>query len=96
MIKKDELLQIAVSLADYHGYTNVNRDNIAQAADVSTGTVTNYLGTMKQLRRAIIRKAIRTENHVVISQALVAKDPLTKKLSTKHREAALRGMGLIE
>jgi AcrR family transcriptional regulator len=88
-IHKHGILLAAVELAAISGYASVTRDGIADRAGVAMGTVTNKLGTMKQIRRAIIRHAIRTDNMVIIAQAVVAKDPLAEKIDTVLRRRAL-------
>ncbi len=91
-IKKHDILLVALNLAENIGYTKVTRDSIARAAKVAMGTVTNQLGTMKQIRRSIIRQAIRTQNLTVIAQALVNKDPLVSKLDPELRRNALESI----
>ena len=89
MSKCDKLLEVAITLSEKHGYDKITRDQISAAGGVSTGTVTNTLGTMKQMRRKIIRHATRTGNNVIIAQAIVNREPYASKLSPEARQAAL-------
>ena len=91
-IKKHDVLLAAVELAAISGYLRVTRDAIADRAGVSMGSVTNYLGTIKQIRRAIVRHAIRTEHLVIIAHAIVNKDPLTNKVNKTLRARAMESV----
>ena len=72
--RKDELLDTALSLARLVGYANVQRADLAERCACSTGTVSKYFGTMKQLKRAIISAAIAREDLTVIAQGIVARE----------------------
>ena len=90
-IDRQHIMNVAVSLAQEYGYQNITRDQIAETAAVSTGTVSNALGTMRQARRKIMRHALRTKNHKIVAQGIVVGDPLPqKKLSVKERRHILR------
>lgn len=73
-VRKDQLLTVALSLAAVHGYARLTRDQIAAGAGVSAGLVSQSFGTMTNLRRDIVRAAVRTENLPVLGQALAAID----------------------
>lgn len=91
-IAKHELLLDAIALAEIHGYNKVTRDGIAAKSGVAMGTVTNQLGTMQQLRRAIVRYAVRTENLAIIAQAVALRDPLVKKIDAGLKQRALASL----
>lgn len=59
LIKKEHILTVALRLAKEEGYDNLLRDRIAQEAGVATGTLNLYFGTMIQLKRALIRRAVQ-------------------------------------
>ena len=52
------ILEAAIRLCRVEGYTRITRDDIAAAAGCSTGLVSRYLGTMPQMRRTIMRRAV--------------------------------------
>jgi AcrR family transcriptional regulator len=87
--KKQTLLNVAINLALTKGYTNVTRDEIAAKSGAAMGTVTNVLGTMAQVRRSIVRHAIRTEMLTIIAQAVIAKDKLIKKVDQDLKNRAM-------
>jgi AcrR family transcriptional regulator len=91
-VKKHDLLVHALELAQVHGYNKVTRDGIADRSGVAMGTVTNQLGTMQQLRRSIVRHAIRTENLAIVAQAVALKDPLVKKIDQDLKQRALASL----
>ena len=86
------LLDIAIELAEKHGYDKITRLQISRAAGVATGTVSNQLGTMKQMRRKIVRHATRTDNKRIIAQAIINQEPYVLKLSIEDRTSALQSM----
>jgi len=71
------------------GYQKVTRHDIALEAGVSDNLVSNYWGTMTQLRRDIMRHAVRTEVLEVIAQGLVAGDSQAGKASLQLKQQAL-------
>lgn len=73
--RKHSILAAALELAADHGFEKITRDQIAARAECATGLVSLYLGTMVQLRRAVMSEAIRTRNLNVLAQGLVAKHP---------------------
>ncbi len=88
--KKNPLvLKAALELAESVGYNHVTRDQIADRAGVATGTVSLYMGTMCQLRRTVIRHALKEGRHRIIAQAIIADDPHVKKLTDEERRIAL-------
>lgn len=69
-----QILAAALKLAAKDGYNRITREAIAAAAGVSPGLVTHHMGTMVELRRSIMREAVRTECLPVIAQGLSAHD----------------------
>lgn len=78
-LRKDQILSVAVNQAKDVGYTKVTRDAVADAAGVSMGLVSRYFGTMKNLRRDIIRYAIRNDIAEIIAQGLANGDDHARK-----------------
>lgn len=70
MTKKQRILDAAMAEAQQHGYKHVTREAIAQRAACATGLVSYHLGTMVELRRALMSEAIRTRNARIIAQGL--------------------------
>lgn len=80
LLRKDHILNVAVELSQQPGgYNSLTREAIAETAGVSTGLINNYYGTMKQLRRAIMRAAINRNIPVIVAQGLAIGDNHAKK-----------------
>ena len=90
--KKQAILLVAVEIANEHSYATITRDEIAWKAGVGMGTVTNHLGTMRQIKRAVVRYAIRTEVLAIIAQAVALKDPLVHKIDPDLKRRALASL----
>lgn len=86
--RAEELLQLAVSLAEGTGYMKVTRKQIADKAGVCEALVTHRLGTMAAVRRSVIRRAIATQNVRVLAQGLAANDPHARKAPDDLKQQA--------
>jgi AcrR family transcriptional regulator len=84
-----QILAAALKLARRVGYQRMTREAIADAASVSPGLVTHHMGTMEQLRRDVMREAVRTACLPVIAQGLVARDRHARKVLPHIQKAAL-------
>lgn len=87
-----QLIDVALKLAAKHGLANIRRDQIAEAADVSQGLVTERLGTMPEMRRTVMRQAVAREVLPVIAEGLAAKDKFALKASPELRKKALASL----
>ena len=86
--RKNHLVRKAVELSRVLGYTKLTRVELANGANVSEGLVSHYFGTMNQLRRAIMRAAIKLEVAEVVAQGLAIKDPQAKKAPDALKQLA--------
>lgn len=86
--RKDYLLRKAVEYAKDHGYTSITGVVLAKHADISPSLVTHYFGTMKQLKRAVMRAAIVQEVPEIIAQGLSMGDPNAKKAPVELKALA--------
>lgn len=80
-LRKEQIVAVALKLAEKHGYMAVTSDKVATEAGVSKGLVFNYFRTMPQLRRDIMRAAIKASPPVlsVIAQGLAVNDAHARK-----------------
>lgn len=88
-----QILAAALKLSVKGGYTRITREAIATAAGVSPGLVTHHMGTMEQLRRDVMREAIRVECLGVIAQGLVSRDRHALKAPPELQQRALASFG---
>lgn len=88
--RKQQLLDSALKLASEHGYKNVTRKMIAEDCDCTEGNVSRALGaTMPQIKRDIMRHAVKNENLTVIAQGIVDKDTHALKAPKDVKERAI-------
>jgi AcrR family transcriptional regulator len=73
--RQNEVLDAAVRLSMQVGYQQITRDAIAVEAGCGSGTVNVCYRSMDVLRRAVVDRAIATENLIIIAQYLADPDP---------------------
>lgn len=87
--RRAAILDAAMRTSRTYGYRETTRKDIADAAKCSEALVSSYFGTMVQMRRAIVRRAIDIRDLEIIGQALAAKDRHVAKASANDRIEAL-------
>ena len=90
VLRKEQILAVAVDVARKVGCHRVTRDEVAHRAGVSMGLVSKYFGTMNQLRRAIMRAAIQQEIPSIILMGLANNDPQAEKAPAELKALAAR------
>lgn len=73
-IRKGILITAAVEVAVKKGYLNMTRQHIAKHANVSAALISNYLGSMVQIRKLVLQEAVKREIPQLIAQGLVNKN----------------------
>ena len=91
-LRKEQILEAAMIVAERSGYKEMLRREIAKEANCGNGTVSLYFGTMTQLHRAVMRKAIQDEILTIIAQGIAARDANALKAPTDLRQAAMEWM----
>lgn len=87
-LRKDHILNVAVTMSRVGGYNKITRDKIAERAGVSMGLVTRYFGTMGQLRNAIMRRAVKQGIAEIIAQGLANGDDHARKAPAELKAEA--------
>ncbi len=77
--RRDEVLEVALALSIEGCYRNVTRQDIAERIGITPQAIQHHIGTMADLRRDIVRAAVRTVCLPVIAQAMAYKDPHVMK-----------------
>jgi AcrR family transcriptional regulator len=77
--KKEHILDVALRLAREEGYHNLRRDRIASEAGVATGLLNFHYGTLTQLKRAVMRRAIQENETLIVAQGVILGDPVAIK-----------------
>ena len=88
-VRRDQILAAALVLVQAEGFSHITRDGIAAKAECSTGLVSRYFKTMPQLKRAVMRAAIKAKNAAVVAQGLGVRDPHAMKAPEDLKKQAL-------
>lgn len=80
-LRKDHILNAAIDIAKSKGYNKITRLDIAEAAGVSLSLITHYFETMNQLKRDIMRTAVKRGIPEIVAQGLTNKDRHALKAS---------------
>jgi AcrR family transcriptional regulator len=87
--RKQQILDVALDQAERVGYQNITRAGIARALQVSPALVNTYFGTVGDLKRDVMKAAIRDERLPIIAQGIVLKDRHAMKAPDALRARAL-------
>ena len=90
-----ELLAVATRVALRDGFASMRRDAIAAEAGVTGALVTCRLGTMPELRRAVMRHAIKNRILGVVAQGLALGDKHALKAPEDVRREAAAWLGRV-
>jgi hypothetical protein len=88
-LRREHLLNTAIILATRTGVHRLYQKDVANEAGVSMGLITKYFGTMKKLRRTVMRAGIQREILPIIMFGIVNGDPIVRKISTELRTRAI-------
>lgn len=77
--RKADILASAVKAAETHGFAQLRLHHIATAAGCSNALVVAHFKTMIQMRRAVMRTAIKDEILPIIASGVAIADPTAKK-----------------
>lgn len=90
-IRKEQILQAAIKLGGESRYNTMTRDEVAEAAGVSPGLINHYFTSIESLRYDVLERACKTEQFIIIAQAVVDNNPFVFTLTTQSlRKKALR------
>lgn len=92
--RKAAILEAAVTAAKNHGFSALRLAHIAEQAECSNALVVSHYGTMSQMRRAVMRAAIKQEILSIVAEGIATRDPVACKSSPELQRkalAALRG-----
>ena len=78
-VRREQILAAAVTLAAKVGYKNITREAITDRAGCSPRLLNYYYSTMDQLKRDVMRHAIKERVLAIVAQGLTAKDPHAMK-----------------
>ena len=88
-VRREQCIEAALELATRKPYWRVTRNEIAEVVGVPGSTVQWHFGTVKAMRRDIMRAAIRAERLDIIAQGIANQDPHALKAPAGLRVRAL-------
>lgn len=91
--RRKQILDVAVQLAQEKGFESLTRAAIADKAQVTHALITHYYNTMPQLKRDVMRAAVRQEILEIIAYGLATSNPHAAKASPELRARAISHMG---
>jgi len=87
-VRRRQIIDTALGLAEEVGYARVTRDMIAGELDIGGPNVQHHVGNMQALRESIMARAVETKNLKVIAQGIALRDPAALGLSLEVRTLA--------
>lgn len=90
--RADAILHAAVAEARHAGFGRFTREGVAKRAHMSPATVSQYVKTMAQLRRDVMRAAIRDELLDIVAQGIAARDPHAMKAPDELKRRAIESI----
>lgn len=86
---EEHLVDVALKIAETKGWQAMTREAIAKRAECSTGIVSLRFKTMENMRRTVMRAAVKREVLAVVAQGLTMKDRHALKAPEELRQRAL-------
>jgi AcrR family transcriptional regulator len=88
-VRREEILDTAYEIAVADGLASVSGTQIARRLNVSRGTVTYHVKSMKTLKCDVMKRAVRLRALGLIAQGLVVHNPVAVRAPVDlRREAA--------
>ena len=86
--RKAQILQAALDIAAQSGVDRLVVSEVATRVGVTKGLVLHYFSTMPQLKRAVMRAAVKQEVVSVVARGLALDDPQARKAPDDLRAKA--------
>lgn len=87
--RKLQILEHAMRLSEKKGFTGFSAPEIAKSVGCGHPLIFHHFGNMEALRADLMRKAVETENLLVIAQGLVARNPIAVAAPESLKKQAL-------
>jgi AcrR family transcriptional regulator len=82
------ILDAAVELAKIEGYQWITREAVAERAGVAPATVNNAFGTMRDLKRAVLKEAVEKSIIEIVAQGLADGHAIARAAPEELRKLA--------
>lgn len=89
-MRRNQILKAAVELAAELGYHKIRRFEVAKQAKVSSGLINFHFRTMEELKKSVMKYAIKNKNLKIIAQGIVLQDPQVLKLPDDVKQSAVK------
>ena len=86
--RKEHILHAALTVARNRGFNRMDRAAIASQAGVTPALITKYYTTMTQMRRAVMRAAVKREIVEIIAYGIGARDKHALRASDELKQRA--------
>ncbi len=90
--REAQILAAAVKVAARSGFNKFTLREVAEEAQVTVKLPGHYFGTMTNLRRKVMREAVRGRVLPVIAQGIALRDRHALKAPAELRQAALESL----
>jgi len=87
--KETRIINAAVELARVHGYDWITRNAVADKSGISAGSIHNSFGTIADVKRAVLKHAVKHEVLEIVAQGLAAGHPITAAAPDDLKRRAL-------
>lgn len=91
--RREQILDGAIEQAKAIGFTRITRDGVAAHCGLSAGSINLHFSTMTQLRRDVMRAAVKREILPIIAQGLAAGDAHARRAPAELKQRALATLG---
>lgn len=88
--RRESILRAALRVAEADNFSNVTRETVANAAEVSLSLVTHYFGSMDLLRNEIMQAAVDEPVLAVLAQGLASRHVIALAASETLKQKAAR------
>ncbi|MGL5281025.1 MAG: TetR/AcrR family transcriptional regulator [Cetobacterium sp.] len=86
------ILNAATDLAISKGLYKMRRDDIGNYGGISYGSIHHHFGTMANLRREVMMKAVKCELLSIIAQGLAQDDEIAQNAPSELKRRAVETM----
>lgn len=87
--RRDAILVAALQLCQGRHYQQVSLREIAREAGVSHPLVLWHFGSIAELRREMVKQAVREERWKIVADAILASDPAVRNWNRKKKREVL-------
>lgn len=88
--RREQILSVAMIIAERDGYNSLNRNALAEEAEVATGMIHHIFNDMASLRKAVVKRAIENKVKSIIAQALALGDEDAKNAPEQLKRESIQ------